>query len=157
MHQVLPLNHLRSVRFETAPILRKLTSSSRQLAELKGIAASIPNQSILINTLGLQEAKDSSAIENIVTTHDDLFKGGLQPLPGNSAAKEVLRYREALLAGFGQVQASGLLTLNDILRIQEVLEENRAGFRKLPGTTLKDGTGQTVYMPPQDPDEVLGA
>jgi Fic family protein len=71
-----PLEALAPARFETLAILKKLASSSRQLAELKGIAATIPNQGILINTVGLQEAKDSSEIENIVTTHDELFKEG---------------------------------------------------------------------------------
>ncbi len=151
-----PLENLVPARFETAPILKKLASASRQLAELKGMAASIPNQGVLINTLGLQEAKDSSAIENIITTHDELFKDDYQPqVPGSAAAKEVLRYRQALRVGYGLVRETGLLTLNHILRIQEVLEENRAGFRKLPGTALKDGAGQLVYTPPQDPDEVL--
>jgi Fic family protein len=142
--------------FETTAILRKVTSASRQLAELKGVAASIPNQSILFNTLGLQEAKDSSAIENIVTTHDELFRNDLQEEAATPEAKEVLRYRQALLAGYGQVRDSGLLTVNQILRVQEALEENRAGFRKLPGTSLKDGAGRTVYLPPQEPDEILG-
>jgi Fic family protein len=64
MSKLSPLQSLDARRFETPPILKKLASSSRQLAELKGAAASIPNQAILINTLGLQEAKDSSAIEN---------------------------------------------------------------------------------------------
>ena len=75
------------------------------------IAASIPNQGILINTLGLQEAKDSSEIENIVTTHDERFKDDVLPeVFANPAAKEVLRYRQALRVGFGQVRACGLLT-----------------------------------------------
>jgi len=149
------LEHLDPVRFETAPILRKLASASRQLAELKGVAAGIPNQGILIHSLGLQEAKDSSAIENIVTTHDELFQDDLQAFPGNPAAKEVLRYRQALGAGYALVRESGLLTLNHILQIQEVLEQNRAGFRRLPGTSLKDGEGQIVYTPPQDPEEIV--
>ncbi len=68
------LNSLDAGRFDSPTILKRLASASRKLAELKGIAASIPNQGILINTLGLQEAKDSSEIENIVTTHDELFK-----------------------------------------------------------------------------------
>lgn len=130
---ILPLEHLDPVRFETAAILKKLASASRHLAELKGVAASIPNQGILINTLGLQEAKDSSAIENIVTTHDELFKGDLRTQePMSPATKEVLRYSHALRIGFEQVKASELLTLNHILQVQEALEENKAGFRKLP-------------------------
>lgn len=156
MPPILPIEHLNPTRFETAPILKKLASASRHLAELKGVAASIPNQGILINTLGLQEAKDSSAIENIVTTHDELFKDDLRTqVPGNAATKEVMRYRQALRAGFDRVRESGLLTLSHILQIQEVLEENRAGFRKLPGTALKDGGGQTVYTPPQNHGDLL--
>lgn len=74
-----PLETLDSARFDTPVILKKLAASSRRLAELKGLAGSIPNQGILINTLGLQEAKDSSEIENIVTTHDELFKDDVHP------------------------------------------------------------------------------
>ena len=149
------LETLDARRFETPAILRLLASSSRKLAELKGIAASIPNQAILINTLGLQEAKDSSEIENIVTTHDELFKDEVLPEAfANPAAKEVMRYRQALRVGFELVRQSGLLTSNHIIQIQGELERNNAGFRKLPGTALKDGAGRTVYTPPQDPEEI---
>lgn len=156
MHTLPPLEQLNPARFDTPAILKKLASSSRQLAELKGLAASIPNQGILINTLGLQEAKDSSAIENIVTTHDELFKDDVDPEAfANPAAKEVLRYRQALRYGYEQVRVTRLLTVNHIVGIQGELERNNAGFRKLPGTALKDGGGQTVYTPPQDPAEVV--
>ena len=149
-----PLQALEPARFDTAPILRKLNVASRHLAELKGVAASIPNQNLLISTLTLQEARDSSAIENIVTTQDDLYRGDSPADATGTAVKEVLRYRQALRAGFDQVQASGLLTLNTILEIQSQLECNRAGFRKLPGTALRDGVGRVVYEPPQDANEV---
>ncbi|WP_374088930.1 Fic family protein [Methylomicrobium lacus] len=156
MHSLIPLERLDAARFESPEILKKLAISSRRLAELKGIAGSIPNQAILINTLGLQEAKDSSEIENIVTTHDELFKDDVLPEAfANPAAKEVLRYRQALRVGFEQVKRSGLLTANHIIEIQAELERNNAGFRKLPGTALKDGVGQTVYTPPQEPDEIV--
>src|SRR3954462_11688235 len=108
---VAPLTHLDRRRFETTAILKRLAAASRNLAELKGVAASIPHQGILINTLGMQEAKDSSAIENIVTTHDELFKDDAFPEDAASpAAKEVLRYRQALWVGFIAVRGSGLLT-----------------------------------------------
>ncbi|HLP42226.1 MAG TPA: Fic family protein [Fibrobacteria bacterium] len=150
------LQQLSPSRFEAPSVLKKLATASRKLAELKGIAASIPNQSILINTLGMQEAKDSSAIENIVTTHDELYKDDAFPESNaNPAAKEVLRYRQALRVGLERVRETGLLTLNHILHIQGELESNQAGFRKVPGTVLKDGAGRTVYTPPQDPQEVL--
>lgn len=156
MRGILPLDQLDARRFETATILKRLAGASRQLAELKGVAASIPNQGILINTLGMQEAKDSSAIENIVTTHDALFQDEASPEEAaDLATKEVLRYRQALRVGFEAVDRTGLLTLNTILQIQAELERNSAGFRKLPGTKLKDGTGRTVYSPPQDPAEIL--
>lgn len=155
MNELTSLENLDTRRFETPAILKLLATSSRKLAELKGIAASIPNQGILINTLGLQEAKDSSEIENIVTTHDELFKDEVLPETfANPAAKEVLRYRQALMVGFELVRQSGLLTSNNIIKIQGELERNNAGFRKLPGTALKDGSGRTVYTPPQDPEEI---
>ena len=149
------LASLNPARFEVPAILKRLASSSRALAELKGAVASIPNQGILINTLGLQEAKDSSEIENIVTTHDELFKEDVLPDgSANPAAKEVLRYRQALRVGFELVRTSGLLTVNHIITMQAELERNNAGLRKLPGTALKDGTGRTVYTPPQEPAEI---
>jgi len=146
---LLPLHLHPAHRFETAPILKKLVTARARLAELKGIAASIPHQGILINTLGIQEAKDSSEIENIVTTHDELFRHNL--LTGDdtsAAAKEVARYRQALHAGFVAVRENGLLTLAHILEIQAALEQNRAGWRKLLGTALKNSAGDTVYTPP---------
>lgn len=142
-------------RFETSALLKRLATASRSLAELKGVAASIPNQGILINTLALQEAKDSSAIENIVTTHDELYRDGdARDASASLATKEVLRYRQALGTGFEQVRKTGLLTLNTIVNIQAELEANNAGFRKLPGTALKDSTGRTVYTPPQDAADI---
>lgn len=156
MQHITPLEQLDVARFESPAILKKLAISSRVLAELKGIAGAIPNQSILINTLGLQEAKDSSEIENIITTHDELFKNDVSPEAfANPATKEVLRYRQALRVGFEQVRNSGLLTANHIIGIQAELERNNAGFRKLPGTALKNGGGQTIYTPPQEPAEIM--
>lgn len=156
MPNLLPLESLQADRFDTPAILKRLTSSSRKLAELKGVAASIPNQGILINALGLQEAKDSSEIENIVTTHDDVFKDDVLPEAfANPAAKEVQRYRQALQLGFDLVSATGLITTNHIVDIQAELERNNAGFRKLPGTALKNGSGAVVYTPPQDPAEIV--
>ncbi|WP_396214533.1 Fic family protein [Gemmatimonas sp.] len=116
--------------FESALVLKKTATAGRKLAELKGLAASMPNQGILINTLALQEAKDSSAIENIVTTHDELFRSATYPdLPTSPAAKEVRHYVHALRAGFALVREHGLLTANHIVTIQGELEKNAAGFR----------------------------
>lgn len=142
---------------ETTKVLKSLPSAHAALAELKGIALSIPNQSILLNTLGLQEAKDSSAIENIITTHDDLYKSELNFDKIKSLnAKEVQNYISALKKGFELTKSSGLLTNKIILQIQEELENNNAGFRKLSGTTLKNAIkGEIIYTPPQDYEEVV--
>jgi Fic family protein len=104
----------------------------------------------------MQEAKDSSAIENIVTTNDELFRDEAFPERStNAAAKEVLRYRQALWVGFEAVHQTRLLTTNHILAIQAALERNDAGLRRGPGTTLQDGAGRVVYVPPQHPDEIV--
>jgi len=141
---------------ETKTVLKSLPSAHAALAELKGIASTMPNQSILINTLGLQEAKDSSAIENIITTHDDLYKSELNLYSYKSLnAKEVQNYIAATKTGFDLISKTGLLTNRIVLKIQEILEGNKAGFRKLPGTTLKNtSTGEIIYTPPQDPQEI---
>ena len=151
-----PLSRLSSTLFENSAVLKKTISASRKLAELKGLAASIPNQAILINTLGLQEAKDSSAIENIVTTHDELFRSATYPdLQASQSAKEVQRYAHALRAGYDLVTNTGLLRVNDMIAIQAALEQNNAGLRKLPGTALKDGAGRVVYTPPQHATDIV--
>ena len=145
------------VELETTKVLKALPAAHAALAELKGIASTIPNQNILINTLGLQEAKDSSAIENIITTHDDLYKSGLNLDAFKSlGAKEVQNYISALKNGFELLKTNGLLTNKTIIDIQETLEDNNAGFRKLPGTALKNAvTGEVIYTPPQDYDEIV--
>ena len=145
-----------SIDLETKQILKSLPSAHAALAELKGIASSIPNQNILINTLGLQEAKDSSAIENIITTHDDLYKSELNFDSFKSLnAKEVQNYIAALKKGFELISKNGILINKTILQIQEVLENNQAGFRKLPGTALKnEASGETIYTPPQDYNDI---
>lgn len=143
---------------ETKAVLRQANKANRKLAELKGVAQTIPNERILISSLTLQEAKDSSAVENIVTTQDDLYRAGLDAgftLIG-AATKEVLFYREAINEGFKLVRNKNILTLNDIKRIQEVLEQNSAGFRTTPGTQLKRSSdGAVIYTPPQDGQHIV--
>ena len=141
---------------ETRAVLKKTASAHRYLAELKGVAATIPNEIILINMLTLQEAKDSSAVENIITTHDELFKADIfSSHPLKPAAKEVQDYATALKLGFEKVKKSKLLRLADIEEIQSLLEKNKAGLRKLPGTELKNQqTGESIYVPPQNSAEI---
>jgi Fic family protein len=137
---------------ETIAVLRKAAEAHRYLAELKGVAGTIPNERILVDTLALQEAKDSSAIENIITTDDEVYRSDYLAMTfTTSAAKEVHRYAEALKLGFAEVRQSGGIGLNMILRVQAKLEDNTAGLRKLPGTVLKnERTQEVVYTPPQD-------
>jgi len=140
--------------FETVPILKALNKASRALAELKGEVRTIPNETILINTLTLQEAKESSAIENIVTTQDDLFRAEVDDTFKNINAKEVQHYSKALRFGFSVIKNQGGLSANSIKEIQAILEPNKGGFRKMPGTTLKDVKGNIIYTPPQSAIEV---
>lgn len=145
------------VDLETKTVLKQLSLSHRYLAELKGVARTIPNQSILIQTLPLLEAKDSSAIENIVTTHDELYRMELleEAIQG-SAAKEVQNYRTALRYGFEIVKGKSLLTNNLILEIQKIVKKQESGFRALPGTDLKNfGTGEVIYTPPQRNEDIV--
>ena len=141
---------------ETKVILKALSRASRALAELKGYADTIPNKHILINAVTINEAKDSSAIENIITTHDDLYKAMSGNVNINSAAKEVVSYRSALWHGYEMVKNNEMLTTNMIVKIQSCIEHNRAGIRKLPGTVLmNETTGETVYTPPGSEAEIL--
>ncbi len=138
--------------FESKNILKKLGEAKAALSELKGFVGTIPNQAILINSLGLQEAKNSSEVENIITTNDEIFKAELdQSFIKNIATKEVQNYNFALQEGFARVLAKGFISNDCILTIQEILEQNKAGYRKLPGTTLKnDATSEIIYEPPQN-------
>jgi len=142
---------------ETKAILKQVIRAKSKLSELKGVAATIPNEAILISSLTLQEAKDSSEIENIVTTQDDLYKAELniQKQFITASTKEVLNYREAIQFGFSLVRKDKILSNNRIIQIQERLEQNKAGFRTLPGTTLKRNDGSIVYTPPQEATQIV--
>jgi Fic family protein len=148
-----------SVDLESIEVLRALAKANRALAELKGRAAVIPNQEILIDTLTLQEAKASSHIENIVTTHDELFQADLFPgASGSANEKAVTRYRDAIRVGRLQLRANqGLLTTNLLIHLFQILKRRDDGFRTQPGTAQKnDHTGEIVYVPPQDPGVISG-
>ena len=141
---------------ETKQVLKRLAGAHRALAELKGFADTMPNKNILINAVTINEAKDSSEIENIITTHDELFKAMSQPNYQNSAAKEVVNYRTALWKGYEAIKNTQILTINMMVEIQMNIEKNRAGIRKLPGTVLKnEATGEVVYTPPIGEQEIM--
>ena len=136
---------------ETPAILKKTISAGRALAELKGIGSTIPNQSILINTIALQEAKSSSEIENIVTTNDALFKAFTTQSPQvDAATKEVLRYREALWEAFSTLKKRPVITTNLLIKLVQIIKQNQAGIRNAPGTAIANAsTGEVLYTPPE--------
>ena len=140
---------------ETKAILKQLNLASRALAQLQGSYQYIPNPQILINTLPLQEAKNSSEIESIVTTQDALFKVNIDSHPYNASTKEVKDYSDTLLKGFDNVKQTKLLTLNHIQDIYRNLEKNDGGFRKSGDTVLKDNSGNIIYTPPQNPATII--
>ena len=142
---------------ETVAVLKQLNKANKKLAELKGIARTIPNENILISMLALQEARDSSAVENIVTTQDDLYQAGVSDNIRiiNPATKEVLRYREAIFEGFEMVRKNKILSNNVIKKVQEKVKQNNAGFLVSPSKALvNQSDGRVIYTPPQDIDEV---
>lgn len=140
---------------ETKEILRATITAHKTLAELKGIANSLPNQKIVINTLVLQEAKDSSEIENIITTYDEIYRSTVSDTFINSNIKEVQSYKDALYLGFEIIKTKKMLSINHIKEIQATLEQNDAGFRKQSGTVLKNPkTGEIKLIPPQNPKDI---
>ena len=144
--------------FETAPVLRALVDAHRHLAELKGRAATVPNQSVLISTLSLQEAMESSEIENIVTTRDELFQASLfTEAASDPAAKEVARYGVALQRGFDAMTArDGLITNNALIEVYRALMLRTDGFRTIAGTALYNQASRAVvYVPPQDAADIV--
>ena len=147
------------VNVETPEVLKKALEAQQYLSELKGISQTIPNQGILLNILPIQEARDSSEIENIVTTSDALYRADVEKEKRiDQTTKQVQRYAVALKEGFERIQKSGLIRINDIIAIQKTLEDNDAGIRSLPGTTLSNpATGEVVFVPPQHKNVILKA
>jgi len=128
------------------------------LGEVKGAALSLPNQTILIDTIALQEALASSEIENIVTTQDEVFQVALEMQSKQSPeAKEVARYRTALKIGWDGMRAQqNIISCNHLIAMCQHLKQHATGFRTTPGSILRNqAAGQTVYEPPQDPEVII--
>jgi Fic family protein len=143
------------IEVETKAVLRRLTTASRSLAELKGHTLSLPNPDVLLSTIALNEAKDSSEIENIFTTHDELFRGlSLDSLGLSPHAKEVLHYRQALWKGAERIREKPFLTTNLFIELGQIINESDAGLRRLPGTRIANSSGEIIYTPPEG-EEVL--
>lgn len=139
------------IDLETPEVLKKLTAAARNLGELNGLCETLPDPKLIINTIVLQESKNSSAIENIVTTQDELYKAALDgAAEQDHAAKEVLSYRDALYVGLERMKAKGgLILTNTMVEIAQTIKQNQAGIRTTPGTALKNAiSGEVVYTPP---------
>lgn len=134
---------------ESPVILKKAIAAHRVLAELKGLGEAIPNQSILINGLILQEARLSSEIENVVTTNDELYQAAAdEQAVRDPQTKEVLRYREALWYGFHALQERPLST-NLIVDLARIIKQTNIGIRRVPGTKIANASGEIIYTPPE--------
>lgn len=135
---------------ETKAVLKKCIEATRQLEGLRQAAKRIPNQNVLINSIPLREAKDSSAIENIVTTNDKLFRfASADDEHADPATREVLRYRTALRNGFGNLMVRPL-TVQTALTLCRTIKGYDLDVRAVPGTTLRNNaTGEIIYTPPE--------
>lgn len=140
-----------AIDLESKAVLKQAIAANRALAELKGAGELVPNQAILIQSIGLQEAKLSSEIENIVTTNDELYRAFASP-GGNADlhTKEVLRYNEALWYGFSGIRYQNRpLTTNLFEELFQIIKQSSAGVRKTPGTKLANDRGEVIYTPPE--------
>ena len=136
---------------ESRAILKKAIKAHKALAKLAGSCKLLPNQSMLINTIGLQEAKLSSEIENIITTNDELYRAfSSDIIVTDAAVKEVLHYQEALWQGYTFVKEKGFLSTNLFIKIFNIIKETNDGVRKTTGTKiLNAATGEIIYTPPE--------
>ncbi len=140
------------VEIETTAILKKTISISRALSELKVAITKLPNPTLFIDTINLQEAQASSAIENIITTQDELFKASIaEKKIEDPATKEVIHYKDALWYGFEQLSERPILNTNLFISIMQIIKENQSGIRNTPGTKISNQTtGEVrIYTPPE--------
>jgi Fic family protein len=136
---------------ETRAVLKQLIRARTALADLKGAGSRIPNQAILVQTLGVQEARLSSEIENVVTTSDQLYRAlADDPHAADAATKEVLFYNDALWFGFQAIRAQGRpLTTRLFEEVVGIIKQTDAGVRRVPGTKLATPAGDIIYTPPE--------
>lgn len=138
---------------ETKEILTKTIKASRALAQLNGAIRNLPNPSLFLDTIHLQEAKASSEIENIITTNDDLYRAVVADKKFDSpATKEVISYKEAIWLGFKRLEKKPFITTNLCIEIVQCIKQNTAGIRTTPGTTLSNTKGELIYTPPSGVD-----
>jgi Fic family protein len=135
--------------FESKRILRKAITAGRALAQLNGTLMNLPNLSLFLDTIYLQEAKASSEVENIITTNDELYKSLVAERKVDSpATKEVLRYKEALWLGIEELKSKPFINTNLCVKIVQCIKQNAASVRNTPGTALLNAKGEVIYTPP---------
>lgn len=140
---------------ETKKVLIQLNKANNKIGELKGITSTLENPKILLNVITLSEAKDSSEIENIVTTYDELYKE-IAEYSINPSSKEVLNYRSSINKGFEILKTKGSISVNTIIDVHKIIEPNSGDIRKLPGTEIINSKSrEIVHTPPQSYDEIM--
>ena len=140
---------------ETKKILRKTISAGRALAQLNGTLLNLPNPTLFLDTIYLQEAKASSEVENIITTNDELYKSFIAERKiENAATKEVLSYKQALWLGLEELKERPFITTNLCIKIVQCIKQNNASIRKTLGTTLSNPNGEIIYTPPSGEDTI---
>ena len=152
-----PYNHLPllppNADIETKEIFRKTISAGRALAQLNGTLLNLPNPTLFLDTIYLQEAKASSEVENIITTNDELYQSLVaDKKTENAATKEVLNYKEALWLGLEELKAKSIITTNLCVKIVQCIKQNNASIRNITGTTLANIQGEVIYTPPSGED-----
>jgi Fic family protein len=160
----LPYNQLPAlppaIKLENERVLKAALQANKYLAELKGYCQTLPNPNLLLNTIVLQESRDSSAIENIVTTQDELYRAIVNPLDNSPATKEVISYREAVYTGLKELNSTQVFTGRLALKIMQRVKNTTAGYRNIPGTKLANPTTQKIVYTPPEPtviaDKIAG-
>ena len=147
----LPFN----INFDTVEILKELNKANNTIGELKGVMNLLPNPNIVLSLLSVGESKDSSAIENIFTTYEDIYKEMITKKPISKAAKEVNVYKKAMELGYRKLKENGFISTNALVDIHKIIEPNKGGVRKLSGTVIKNmDTNEIVHTPPQSERDI---
>lgn len=140
-----------AINLNTVKVLTQLSKANSKIGELKGIMNMLPNPEIILSLISISESKDSSAIENIITTYDEIYKELVRKNQRGGKPKEIINYKNAIEEGVSLINEKGFINTNLITHIQSIIEPGKGGIRKLPGTVIKnDITGEIVHTPPQD-------
>ena len=136
-------------------ILKQLNIANHHIGELKGLLKILPNPGIILRLINISESKDSSAIENIITTYDEIYKEIVLKTTMGGKPKEVINYKNAIDYGLQLIREKGFISTNIIVEIQGIIEPNKGGIRKIPGTVIiNDRTNEIVHTPSQNEIEI---